>query len=270
MTDTMTDPPTDTGRTVSRRVFALLGAFTPQHPALRLVDLHRATGLPVSTVHRVAAELVEQGALTKTDGVYRIGLRLWELGSLAPQPRTLREVSLPFMQDLYEATAENVYLAVLDRGEVLYVERVWGHRSVDVHLQVGERSALHATGVGRVLLSHAPREFQEAVVRAGLRRFTPHTVVMPGLVMRTLEDVRRSGIARCVEQRSLGVISLAVPVFDGAERVVAALSVVMRTHTRSLATVEPSLRMAGRSISRELAKGYSAVGVERQVTARAR
>ncbi|GAB3467436.1 IclR family transcriptional regulator [Actinophytocola sediminis] len=257
------------GRSVSSRVFALLNAFSQERPALRLSELAAATGLPVSTVHRIASELVELAALKKDrDGVYRIGLRLWELGSLCPQPRTLRDVSLPFMQDLYEATAENVHLAVRDGDEVLYVERVWGRRSVDVVTRVGGRSPLHATGVGKVLLAHASREFQESVLAAGLKRYTAHTIVMPGLLARSLRKIRAAGIARCAEELSLGTASVAAPIFGPDRRIVAALSVVSHTvtRTRSLTAVEPALRLAALSITRELAKGYDGIGRPGEVT----
>jgi DNA-binding IclR family transcriptional regulator len=260
----VTGVPGDPSRSVSSRVFSLLNAFTPDSPALRLVDLQAATGLPVSTVHRLAAELVELGALEKDpDGYYRIGLRMWELGSLCPQPRTLRDVSLPFMHDLYEATSENVHLAVLDGDDVLYVERVWGARSVDVASLVGGRYPLHATGVGKVLLSYSSPQFQESVLRAGLKRYTPHTIIMPGMLMRALSDVRKTGIARCIEELTLGTVSVAAPIFAPDRRVVAALSVVMHTRTRSLATIEPALRLAASSITRELAKGYDETYHER-------
>ncbi|MFI5436485.1 IclR family transcriptional regulator [Rhodococcus baikonurensis] len=250
-------PPLVLSRSVSSRVFALLNAFTPKDPALRLVDLRDVTGLPVSTVHRIAMELVELGALTKdTDGVYRIGLRIWELGSLCPQPRNLRDISLPYMQDLYEATGENVHLAVLDGVEVLYLERVWGRRSVGVVTHVGGRSPLHATGVGKMLLSHAPRALQEEVLIAGLKRYTPHTVVMPGMLMRTLHNVRETGIARCVEELSMGTVSIAAPIFDADRQLLAALSVVLHTAATKIATVEPALKMAAMSISRELARTF--------------
>ncbi|WP_156096209.1 IclR family transcriptional regulator [Amycolatopsis jejuensis] len=251
------------GRTVAGRVFALLNAFSQERPAMRLIELAAVTGMPVSTVHRITAELVELGALKKQrDGVYRIGLRLWELGSLCPAPRTLRDVSLPFMQDLYETTAENVHLAVLEGDEVLYVERVWGRRSVDVVSRVGGRSPLHATGVGKILLAHASRELQTAVLEAGLKRYTPHTIVLPGVLMKSLREARDTGIARCTEELSLGTASVAAPIFGPDRRVVAALSVVSHTVTRprSLAAVEPALRLATLSISRELAKGYDGIG----------
>ncbi|MFC5744267.1 IclR family transcriptional regulator [Actinomadura rugatobispora] len=253
-------------KSVSSRVFSLLNAFTLQQPSMRLVQLSQATGLPVSTVHRMVTELVDLGALEREkDGAYRIGLRLWELGSLCPRPTTLRDVSLPFMHDLYEATSENVQLAVLDGGEALYIERVWGRRSVPVASRVGGRLPLYATGVGKVLLGYANPGFQESVLRAGMRRYTPHTVIMPGLLMRSLRDVRSSGIARCVEEMTLGTVSVAAPIFDRDRQVVAALSVVMHSRARSLSTVEPALRVAAMSISRELAKNHYRAGDESEV-----
>src|SRR5687767_6937885 len=92
------------GRTVISKVVALLDAFSPAAPELSLGELARITGLPVSTTYRLVSELVEWGGLERaTSGTgYRIGVRMWELGALAPRSSTLREVAVPFMQDLYE------------------------------------------------------------------------------------------------------------------------------------------------------------------------
>ncbi|GAA0523530.1 MULTISPECIES: IclR family transcriptional regulator [Streptomyces] len=258
---------TELNKSVSRRVFALLNAFTLRQPALRLVQLSQATGLPVSTVHRMAAELVEIGALEReSDGRYRIGLRLWELGSLCSRPNTLREVALPYMHDLYEATSENVQLAVLDGAEALYIERVWGNRSVPVASRVGGRLPLYATGVGKVLLGYAPPTLQETVLRAGLHRYTSHTVVMPGALARTLRDVRASGIARCIEEMTLGTMSVATPIFDKNRQVVAALSIVMHSRVRSPEATEAALRVAASSISRQLAKNQYQAGDDAEMS----
>ncbi len=155
------------GRSVISKVVSLLDAFTADNPELSLGDLSRITGLPVSTTYRLASELVGWGGLERADSGtgYRIGMRLWELGALAPRGATLRELAQPFMQDLYAATGENVHLAVLDGHEALYVDTVSGRAAVPVRSRRGGRLPLHATGVGKVLLAHAPR----AAVRAAVR-----------------------------------------------------------------------------------------------------
>lgn len=115
------------------RVLAVLGAFSPDRPALSLSDLSRRAGLPLSTTHRIVGELARRGALERQeDGRYRVGLWLWEVASLSPRGMGLREAAMPFLEDLYEATHENVQLAVLDAPEVVYVERISGRNAVSI------------------------------------------------------------------------------------------------------------------------------------------
>lgn len=162
------------GRSVISKVVSLLDAFSPATPELSLGELAQITGPPVSTTYRLASELVAWGGLERGDGAgYRIGLRVWELGALAQRGRTLRELALPFMQDLYEATHENVNLAVRDGREALYVDTISGRGAIPVRSGRGGRLPLHATGVGKVLLAYSPPELLGELVEAGLRRYTP-------------------------------------------------------------------------------------------------
>jgi DNA-binding IclR family transcriptional regulator len=242
------------GRSVISKVVTLLDAFTPAEPELSLGDLARITGLPLSTTYRLATELVAWGGLERAGGGsgYRIGMRLWELGALAPRNATLREVALPFMQDLYEATRENVHLAVLDGREALYVDTINGRSSVPVRSRRGGRLPLHATGVGKVLLAHAPPQLLHELVEAGLRRHTPYTVVAPGQLRRSLTETRRTGIACAREEMSLGTQSIAAPIVDVDGTVVAALGVVQRTGRGDVRKLAPAVRTAAISTSRAL------------------
>ncbi|MEH3076683.1 MAG: helix-turn-helix domain-containing protein [Quadrisphaera sp.] len=91
--------------TLTTRTLAVLGAFTAREPRLRLADVAVAAGLPLTTTHRIVGDLVAWGALERApDGTLSVGLRLWELASLAPRGPELREVALPFLEDLYTAT----------------------------------------------------------------------------------------------------------------------------------------------------------------------
>jgi DNA-binding IclR family transcriptional regulator len=113
----------------------------------------------------LVGELCAWGGVERgEDGRYRVGLRVWELGALAPRGLGLREAALPFMEDLYEVTHENVQLAVRDGEELVFVERIAGRDAVSMRTQVGGRFALPPTGVGLVLLAHAPAGVQERVL----------------------------------------------------------------------------------------------------------
>ena len=149
----------DPGQSVTSRVLAVLSAFDDSHPRLRLSEVARRSGLPVSTVSRLLAELVAGEALARRpDGRYEVGRRLWQLGLLAPVNQELREVALPFIHDIQTATGDVVHIAVREGIAALYVERVVGRGSVPVVSRMGSRLPLHATGVGKVLLAEAPPE----------------------------------------------------------------------------------------------------------------
>ncbi len=237
---------------VAARVLDVLEAFTAERPELTLTELAHRTGLPLTTAHRLVGELTARGALERDDGGrYRIGLRLWEVGALAPRGLGLRESAMPFLEDLHEVTRQNVQLAVLDGRDAVYVERLSGRGAVNVITRVGGRLPLHATGVGLVLLAHAGPELQEQVLAAPLRRYTAHTIVDAVTLRRTLAEVRRTGVAVSDRQIELVALSVAAPVCGRRDNVVAALSVVVPADSDARSYV-PAVRAAARGISRAL------------------
>lgn len=182
-------------------------------------------------------------------GAYRVGLWLWEVASLAPHGAELRESAMPFLEDLYEATHQNVQL---DGPEVVFVERISGRGAVNVLTRVGGRLPAHATGVGLVLLAHAPAEVQEEVLAGPLKTFTPKTIASPVLLRRVLADIRRDGHVISDGQVELVALSVAAPVRDATDEVVAAISVVVPAEGTDPRTLVPAVRAAARGISRVL------------------
>ncbi|MGY1812525.1 IclR family transcriptional regulator [Blastococcus sp. SYSU D00820] len=245
-----------TGRSVTSRALAVLDAFGPAAPRLTLTEIAARSDTPLSTTHRLVAELTEWGALARrADGRYEIGRKLWDLGLLAPVQLELRHVAAPFLLDVHTATRDTVHLAVREGRTALYVERISGRESVPVVSKVGSRLPLHATGVGKVLLAAAPDEIVESVLRTPTRE-TRHTVVEPGRLRRELAEVRRRGYARTAEEMSLGTHSVAVPVrVEGpGGGVVAALGIVVPSSRRDVTRLAPVLEVAARGIGRQLAR----------------
>jgi len=238
------------GRSVTSKVVAILDAFSTETPRLSLQALAERTGLPQSTTYRLATELVEWGGLERGTGGYQIGMRLWEIGELARRGEQLRDIALPFMQDLYDATRENVHLAVLDGHEALYIEKITGRRATRVVTRRGGRLPLHATGVGKVLLAHAPEELVAEVLSNTLKRYTPHTIIMPAQLRRKLADVRRAGLAFAFEEMTLGSVSVAAPIFSSPDTVIAALALVVRASRNDVKRLAPAVRATAISLSR--------------------
>jgi len=240
------------GTTVTGRALALIGAFDEDHRRLTLTELAGRAELPLPTAHRLVAELVAWGALARAgDGRYVVGRRLWDIGLLAPVNAGLVEVASPFLHDLYGATLATVHLAVRDGTEVLYLDRLRGHASVPVVSTVGSRLPMHATGVGKILLAHAPPEVQ-AQVLGSLARITPYTVTQPGTLRRQLARAAREGYATTVEEMSLGACSVAVPIRRGPD-VIAALGMVVPSlkndRPRLVAALQVAAQGVGRAIS---------------------
>lgn len=238
------------GSTVAGRIMAIVGAFDERHTRVSLTDLARRAGLPLTTVHRLAADLVRHGALARVGDDYVIGRRLWEAGLLAPIESPLRQTAAPFLHDIYAATRATVHLAVRDGQEVLYLERMAGRASVPVVSSVGSTLPMHATGVGKVLLAHAPDEVRHGVLGA-LTRVTPYTIIQPGRLGEQLKEIRRTGYATTVEEMSLGACSVAVPIHHQGQ-VVAAIGVVVATLRRDRGRLVAALQVAASGISRQL------------------
>ncbi|MGX1273454.1 IclR family transcriptional regulator [Streptomyces phaeoluteigriseus] len=242
-----------TARSAPDRLLSVLAAFDHAHPALTLTDISRRAGLTLTTAHRLVTALTEWGALERDpSGAYHVGLRLWEIAALAPRGVALRQAALPYLEDLYEATHENVQLAVRDGSEVVYTEWLSGHSAVGVRIRVGARWPLHATGVGLVLLAHCPPDVQGAYCETPLQACTDHTLTDPARLRRVLAEVRRTGVAVSSRQVTEDALSVAAPVRGQDGAVVAAVSVVVPYADARVPVLVPAVRLAARGISRAL------------------
>ena len=179
-----------------------------------------------------------------------MGRRLWDVGLLAPVNTGIRQLASPYLHDLYGATLATVHLAVRDGTQVLYLDRLSGHASVPVVSTIGSRLPMHATGVGKVLLAHAPPKVQ-AEVLANLTRVTPYTIIQPGRLRRQLGRVLKDDYATTVEEMSLGACSVAVPIRAGTD-VVASVGIVVPTLKRDRAKLVAAMQVTARSIGRTI------------------
>jgi DNA-binding IclR family transcriptional regulator len=228
----------------------VLQAFRPAGGTLSLTELMRRTGMPKATVYRLVVELVDLGLLERASHGYRPGLALFELGELAVPREGLRDIALPFMQDLYEATHQTVHLGIRDGLDVVYAEKIRGHRSVDVPSRVGGRLPLSSTGVGKALLAFAPTDATEAVLNRPLRCLTPYSISDAPTLRKQLAEIRRVGLAHETSEAAIGVQCIAAPVLVNGEAM-AALSIAMLNDDDAM-HFAPALRAVARAFSRRL------------------
>lgn len=211
--------------TVLGKAVTILQAFTVDDQVLSLAELVRRTGLAKATVHRVAGDLVANRLLDRTRLGYRLSGGLFELGMRASLERSLLELAMPFLQDLYERTHETVHLGLREGHDVVYVAKIGGHRQATAPSRTGGRMPVHCTAIGKALLAHADPEVQNEVLSGPLERRTPHTVVAAGLLQRQLATVLETGVAFEREESTVGLVCVAAPVLDDTGHALAAISV---------------------------------------------
>jgi DNA-binding IclR family transcriptional regulator len=238
------------------RGIAVLACFTPRAHSLTLSELSQKSKLPMSSTHRVVAELTTGGFLVRgKDKRYRIGTRMWSIAQLAPVSDQLRDRSLPTLARLYEETGENITLAVLDRGQALYVDRLVGEKTIPSASRAGGHLPLHTTGVGKVLLAYLDKEKIESYLSRPLQRPTPYSVTDPEKLQVELAEVRQRGYAVARQEMTPGSGSVAVPILRRG-RCIAAVGVVSHLNKLDVPHLVEILNQAALSIARELEEDH--------------
>ncbi len=214
---------TISGPSVVERVLLVLESCAASNRALTLGELVKLTGLPKTTLHRMCWKLVELGMLERTETAFRIGTKVFALGSMNPSLRRLRVISMPYLHELVVRTGWASNLAVLADGRALVVEEVFSGQPI--RRMVGARLPLHATAIGKALLSGYSDAELEDLLNRGIRPYTRTTIVRGSLLREQIAVVRRNSVAFSHEEWALGTSGVASPVVaDGA--VVAAVGVV--------------------------------------------
>jgi DNA-binding IclR family transcriptional regulator len=213
---------------VIERMMSLLDALANSPEPASLKQLAATAELHPSTAHRILAAMTQAHFVERQDvGSYRLGIRLLELGAIVKSRINLREVALPFMQELHEKIGEAINLGVRRDDEIVYLERTSSGRAlVRVVYLVGGRAPLHLTSLGKLFLAvDGPQKIREYAKRTGLPGKTPHSLTTLAALEKELEKVRRHGIAYDDEEAELGLKCVAAPIHDDEGHVVAALSV---------------------------------------------
>jgi DNA-binding IclR family transcriptional regulator len=216
------DETSDAGRTVLKRIASIMDAFDQGEQSLTLVDLSQRSNLPKSTVHRLAEQLRALGWLERDHSGYRVGMRLFELGGLALQRNLLRDTAFPHLYTLASKTGLAVQLGVLDRGEVVYLERVLV-AAYRLPTRLGGRMPAYCTGLGKSMLAFDDCA-AEAVLASKLPRRTDNTITDPDLLRSNLAQVRASGVAFDLMESFDGLGCVAAPIRNSG-RAIGAVSV---------------------------------------------
>jgi DNA-binding IclR family transcriptional regulator len=205
------------------RVLRMLQAFNGDRRELGVNDFAQLLGVHKSTASRLASTLVGRGFLVQVAPTrrFQLGSEVGRLGLLATGHRDLVALAREVMDRLALSTRETVNLAVFEGDAVVNLAQADGPHIVGVGNWAGQRTQLHCTGNGKVLLAFC----DVPLAPQRLEKVTPQTLTNPRELKKHPEEVRLRGWATNISEFEEGLHAVAVPVFDGAGRCLAALSI---------------------------------------------
>ena len=237
----------------------LTKTFSENDAEMGISALASRLGLAKSTVHRLATTLVEYDILeqNRESGKYRLGLALFELGTLVRRKMDAASGAQEQIHALADSSGETVQLAILDHLSVLYIRVRESRQAVRMSQGLGSRAPAHCTSVGKALLAFQGAEIVDQVIANGLTRYTPNTITEGAALKAELAAIRQKGYAIDDEEIEVGLRCVAAPIRDHTGRVTAAISVaapVQRMSKKAVQATIPTVVAAAESISRRL--GY--------------
>jgi DNA-binding IclR family transcriptional regulator len=213
------------------RASSILDILGESSQGIALRELSAKIKLPKGTTHRLLSSLsyfgfVRQDPKTRN---YFLGLKFVELGNLLLSQLDLRKEAEPFLRDLAERVKETVHLVILDRNEIVYIDKVELEQNpsgLRMASRVGLRNPAHSCAVGKVLLSHLSEEEVSRVIKEkGLPKRTENTITDRNQLMEHLKVVRVQGYSIDDEENEKGVRCVAAPIFNETGKAVAAISI---------------------------------------------
>lgn len=209
------------------RAADVLELFLTSHQELSVKEISDMLGLSKSTVHGIIKTLEFRGYLQQNpdDLKYKLGLKLFELGTRVSGQFDLGKIARPIIKELVDELKETVHLVVFERGEVIYVEKLDGPRALRIYSQVGKKAPIHCTGVGKSILAFQEKEeIENLLANAELEPYTEFTMTDKEEIINHLQTVREQGYATDDEEIELGLKCVAAPIFDHHGKAIAAIS----------------------------------------------
>ncbi|MDN5362803.1 MAG: IclR family transcriptional regulator, regulon repressor [Moorella sp. (in: firmicutes)] len=210
------------------KALMILDLLAARQGEMSLAEIARELDLPKSTLHGLLSTLRDFGYIEQSafDGRYRLGVHLFEIGNAVANNWDVRRVAAPHIQRLVDELGETVHLVILDKGEVLYIDKRESHQSLRIVSQVGMRLPAHCTGVGKVLLAYLhPARVRQIVAAKGLTRYTKNTITDLNRLEAELTRIRQLGYAVDNEEIMESLRCVAAPLRDLNGQVCAAISV---------------------------------------------
>lgn len=208
------------------RGLVVINSFSTEYPTQTLSEVASRTGLTRATSRRILLTLSELGYVHQNGRAFSLTPKVLDLGySFLSSFRVVDLAQAP-MERLVDEMHESSSMSVLDRSEIVYVARVPTTRIMTIALALGSRLPAYPTSMGRVLLAGLDEDELETYIAATqFEKLTPHTVTDPDEFRSIISRIRSDGYALVDQELEEGVRSIAAPIRNAKDKVIAALNV---------------------------------------------
>jgi DNA-binding IclR family transcriptional regulator len=240
------------------RALTILEMLAKSKRGLAISEIVRNLQLPKSTAHTILITLERRGYLHRNEQTHRylFGLKFFSLANMVLSASELRDQAAPTLRSLMGACGLTVHLAILDQRDVVLVDKVDSPGLIKLATWIGKRMDPHCTGVGKALIAYLPEsELDLLIAEHRLPRHNEETIVSVRKLKAQLTEIRRLGYALDDEEDEVGLRCIGCPVFDGAGKVVAAVSVagtVSQITAENLSALVDKVKRTASSISQHL------------------
>ena len=227
---------------------------------VRFRDILAQSQYPKGTLYRILQTLRIEQLVTFDEDLqtYSLGIRLVRLAHGAWQQASIAPVAAPLLDRLSAELGETIHLAQLDNAQVLYVDKRNAARPIEMYSQAGKIGPAYCTGVGKAMMAYLPEyEQSAAIAQQSFHRFTEHTICSADALRTEFEQIKSQGYALDRQEHEDGIICAAVPILNGANQPIGAISVTsttLRTTLKNLQKLTPQLSETAREIARHM--GY--------------
>ncbi|KQV27334.1 IclR family transcriptional regulator [Rhizobium sp. Root1204] len=223
-----------------------------------LTELSDQSGMAPSTVHRLLTSLANHGMVTHDaeTGAWTIGLKAFEIGNAFLRFRKLGTISRPFLKNLMELSGETANIGIEDGGDVVFISQVESHAPMRAFFRPGRRGPIHASGIGKAILSTWPNaDIERLISPRPLTRFTGKTRDTLPKLLADIETIRARGWSIDDEEHTLGMRCLAAPIFNEYGEAIAGISVsgpAVRLPDETLAALGPVVMAAADGVTQAM------------------
>ncbi|GAA3624142.1 IclR family transcriptional regulator [Flavivirga jejuensis] len=209
------------------KAFKLLDVYLTEKQEWGVRELAKKTGYNKTTTYRLLSTLESLDIVQKNDDdKYILGLKLFELGNLVPVYKSLRNYSRTALDTIAKEIKETVHFGVLSNNQVLYLNKAESALGLKVSTQIGSYQHAYCTAIGKVLLAFSSADkISDYLKNVKLEAFTSNTITNSKALLIELEQIKERAYALDMEELELGLICIAIPVFNKNKEVIASISV---------------------------------------------